>query len=240
MRYAVIGDIHGNLSALQVVLNDISENGVDCILCVGDIVGYGANPNICVELVREMCDGIVSGNHDCGVAGTMDMSYFNADARDAVAWTSERLSQGDLDFLADLPMTAQLDDIYVVHGSPRYPESFSYIQTLYDARLGFSGFDEKVGFMGHSHVPMIFMNTDPVDYFMVSEFDLPRQRQILINVGSVGQPRDLDSRASYVLFDSEKRRVQLRRLEYDLDAAADAIREAGLPETNAQRLYWGR
>jgi diadenosine tetraphosphatase ApaH/serine/threonine PP2A family protein phosphatase len=240
VRYAVLGDVHGNLPALEAVLEDIDSFGVDTILCVGDVVGYGANPGDCLHLCRERFHCSVGGNHDCGATGRMDLTYFNADARDAITWTDEQLSERDRDYLGDLPLTAQYDGVSLVHSSPHFPENYSYIQTLYDAELAFSKLEQDVGFIGHSHVPIIFINSDPVDYFLVSHFNLPRNRQVIVNVGSVGQPRDLDSRACYVIMDTDEGKVHIRRVEYDIDAAADNIRAAGLPETNAQRLYWGR
>jgi diadenosine tetraphosphatase ApaH/serine/threonine PP2A family protein phosphatase len=240
VRYAVLGDVHGNLPAMEAVLEDIESVGVDSILSVGDLVGYGAYPQECLDHSREHFHCSVSGNHDCGATGRMDLTYFNADARDAITWTDGQLTDLDRNYLADFPLSAEFDGLGLVHSSPHFPENFPYIQTLYDAELAFSRLDQEVGFVGHSHVPIIFINSDPVDYFLVSHFDLPRDRQVLVNVGSVGQPRDLDSRACYALLDTEEGKLHIRRVEYDIDAAADKIREVGLPETNAQRLYWGR
>lgn len=240
MRYAVLGDIHANLPALEAVFDHIGRTGVDAILSVGDVVGYGANPRECLDMARSEFHCSVSGNHDCGAVGRMDLSYFNADARDAITWTNEVLDESHHSYLAGLPLTAEYDGIELVHSSPHHPENFSYIQTLYDASLAFSGFDEDIGFVGHSHVPTFFINTEPIDYFLVNRLEIPAGEQMLVNVGSVGQPRDLDSRACYVLFDTERNELSLERVEYDISAAADRIRKAGLPATNAQRLQWGR
>ena len=240
MRCAILGDIHGNLPALEAVIRDVKCEGVDTILCVGDVVGYAANPSECVQIVRERGCLVVAGNHDFGAVDRMDLTYFNADARDAIEWTREQLPEDERAYLAQLPLTAQLDGICLVHSTPYFPEEFAYIQTLYDASLAFSKLEQNLAFLGHTHVPVIFVNSDPLDYFFVSEFEIPDGERVMVNVGSVGQPRDMDPRASYAMLDTDQRKVLLRRVKYDVKAAADLILKAGLPETNAQRLYWGR
>jgi len=218
----------------------IKAEGVDTIVCVGDIVGYGANPRECVHVIRERGCSVVAGNHDFGAVGRVDLSYFNADARDAIQWTREQLAEDECAYLAELPLTVRFDSVCLVHSTPYVPEEFSYIQTLYDASLAFSRLEQNIAFVGHSHVPLIFVNSDPVDYFMVGEFDIPPGAKVMVNVGSVGQPRDLDPRASYVLWDTDLERLSMRRVKYDVKATADRILAAGLPETNARRLFWGR
>lgn len=239
MRCAVIADVHGNYHALEAVLADIDQQGVDAILCLGDVIGYAARPKECVQAVRERATCVVAGNHDHGSVDKINLAYFNADARDAIEWTKEQLSQEELSWLAELPLTAQFEGMELVHSTPYYPEYFSYIQTLYDAALAFSKLQSDICFVGHSHVPITFVNSDPIDYFLVAEFELPDQK-LLLNVGSVGQPRDLDCRACYALLDNDRRMAQLRRVTYDVTGAAEAIFAADLPATNAQRLFLGR
>lgn len=240
MRYAILGDIHGNLTALKAVEADIKRRDIDSVFCVGDIVGYGAFPVECIETVRSSFTACVAGNHDCAAAGRLDVNYFNAAARDAVIWTREQLREAHHDYLRKLPLQDWPDGISLVHSSPCDPEEFSYLQTLYDAELAFERMETDIGFVGHSHIPMFFINGDPVDYFLTQECDVPCERQMLVNVGSVGQPRDLDPRACYVIYDDSERRLTMRRIEYDVDSAADHILEAGLPRINARRLQTGR
>ena len=240
MRCAILGDIHGNLPALETVLAGIESDGVDAILCVGDVVGYGANPKECLDIMREKASVVVAGNHDFGTVEKVDLTYFNADARDAVEWTRGQLSDADMAYLAGLPISDELDGMRVLHSTPYFPDEFSYIQTLYDASLAFGKLEHEVAFLGHSHVPVIFVDSEPLDYFLVDEFELPRDEKVMVNVGSVGQPRDLDPRASYALYDTDDRGLSMRRVEYDIQTAADRILAAGLPQTNAQRLFWGR
>lgn len=240
MRYAILGDVHSNLPALEAVLADIDKQGAETILCVGDVVGYAADPKECLQIVRERAAAAVAGNHDCGTVDSVDMTYFNEDARDAIEWTKGRLSEEELSYLADLPLVAEFDELLLVHSTPYYPGDFAYIQTLYDAALAFSKMQQGICFVGHSHVPVIFAASNPIDFFLVQEFDIPKEEKVIVNVGSVGQPRDMDPRASYALLDTDKRTLYMRRLDYDINDAEQRIQTAGLPDTNGQRLHWGR
>jgi len=240
LRYGVISDIHGNLQALQAVLDQLDEAGIDQIICAGDIVGYGANPRECIHIVRERVVAVVAGNHDWAVAGKVDTNCFNSDAKDSVDWTREHLSAEEIAYLRQLPLTVDINDATLVHSSLYLPEYFCYIQTLYDAQLCFQELKKRVVFLGHSHAPITFLDENPIKYFVKDRFMVPRNRKAIINVGSVGQPRDLDNRACYVIFDSETGKVSLNRVDYDRAAAAEAILNARLPVTNAYRLQLGR
>ena len=239
MRYAVLGDIHSNLHALEVVLDHMDREGVDRVLCVGDIVGYGAGPEECVQIMREREALVVAGNHDWAVADRIDTTNFNAYARDSVDWTRQRLSDEELSYLAELPLVEQLENLTIVHSDLYSPEFFGYIQTLYDAALSFQQMKKPVCFLGHSHVPIVFYDGDPITYFCDSDFAVPNGVKAIVNVGSVGQPRDSDPRASYVIYDDQKRRILIRRVPYDTEAAAFSILDAGLPAANARRLMVG-
>jgi len=240
LLYAVIADIHGNLEALQTVLDEIDKVDIDRLICAGDVVGYAAHPGRCIEIVKKRADAVVAGNHDWAVAGKVDTSYFNSDARDAVEWTRSRLSQEEISWLADLPLTEQFDGISLVHSTLYNPEFFDYIQTLYQAELCFGCQETPISFVGHSHVPVVFRDSQPVEYFLRERFQMEADDRFIVNVGSVGQPRDSDPRSSYVLFDSEKREVQFCRVPYDVSRTSEAILEADLPITNAHRLRHGR
>lgn len=240
MLYGVIADIHGNLPALEVVLEELDSAGIDRLLCAGDVVGYAAHPSECIQTVQERTDAMVAGNHDWAVAGRMETSYFNADARDAVEWTVDHVSEEERSWLADLPLVERSDDITLVHSTLYYPEYFDYIQTLYQAELCFSRMESSIAFVGHSHVPVIFLDGRPVEYFLPNRFEMAEGDRVIVNVGSVGQPRDSDPRASYVLYDSDAGQVEMHRVRYDVRSAAGSILEAGLPITNAHRLRYGR
>ncbi len=240
MRYIVLGDIHGNLEALTAVLADAGEAGFDRVLCVGDIVGYGANPKECIEVVRD-CDAlVVAGNHDWAVLDKVSIDYFNADARDSIEWTREQLSAADLEYLDAAKLIEVVQEVTLVHSSPFSPEYFDYLQTLYDVQLAFDHLATRLCFVGHSHWPVMFLNTTPVDYFLREEFELPPDRRAVVNVGSVGQPRDSDPRACYFIYESEQQTIYLRRVDYDLHPASEKILAAGLPATNARRIVLGR
>ena len=241
MLYGVLGDIHGNLEALQSVLADAREQGVDGYLCSGDIVGYGACPRECLDVVRELDGAVVAGNHDWAVLGRgVNIDYFNADARDSIVWTREVVTQDDLAYLEGLELAVTVDGAAVVHSTPFSPEYFDYIQTLYDVQLAFQHMEERFCFVGHSHVPVIFVDTEPVDYFGKDTFKLPPDRRAIVNIGSVGQPRDLDPRACYALYDSVQMEITLRRVDYDMHRASQRMMAAGLPVTNSTRIVLGR
>ncbi len=240
MLYAVLGDIHGNLHAFEAVMADVDQAGVDCVLCVGDVVGYGAYPAECLQAVRDMEATVVAGNHDWATVGKIGLDYFNADARDSIEWTQEALGEGELEWLSGRELVWTLDDITLVHSTLFSPEYFDYMQTLYDVRLSFEHMESHIAFCGHSHVPVMFFDGDPVDCFLEREVDVPPDRRVIINVGSVGQPRDLDPRACYGIYDTDEQKVYMRRVEYDIHSASESIVAAGLPNTNAARLVLGR
>lgn len=243
MKYGILGDIHANLSALTAVLDCLSRDRVDRIISVGDVVGYGAAPRECIALVREIDAVVVKGNHDAACVGEIDVRYFNNYARDAVRWTQSVVTERDCAWLAALPLIANLDDCSVGHGTYFRPELFDYIQSTTDADPSLDAMVLPVCFVGHTHVPVTLMRMrdDPLRtaYTVDSDVDLSDSARALINVGSVGQPRDEDPRAAYAIYDSEMERAWIRRVEYDIDAEAHRIRSAGLPRVLADRLYLG-
>jgi len=240
LRYGIFGDVHGNLDALEAVLAALEREEVDKFYCVGDIVGYGARPSECIARIRALDCPTVAGNHDHGVVEKTSIEYFNPDARGAVLWTREHLSEEEMSFLADLPLVVDTSEFTLAHGTLHSPELFDYIQTIYDAHLSFQQLRRPICFLGHSHVPITFFDDNPISYFMEPEIQIGGAERLLVNVGSVGQPRDQDPRAAYVVYDTAKRMIWVRRVEYDIDAAAEKIKEAGLPIMNAERLVMGR
>ena len=243
MRYAILGDIHANLSALEAVVASIERAGVDRVLSVGDVVGYGAAPREVMQILRELDAVVVKGNHDAACAGEIDMRYFNPYARAAVEWTRDVLTDEELTWLSELPFTATLEHCSVAHGSYHRPEKFDYIQSTEDADPSLDEMDRPVCFVGHTHVPVAIMRMvdDPyrTSYTIDYHVDLSDVKRALINVGSVGQPRDEDYRAPVAIYDSQTERFEIERVEYDIDREAARIRAAGLPNMLADRLFLG-
>ena len=241
MRYAIISDIHANLEALEAVLADIKKEKVDKCVCAGDIVGYGANPHECIELTREHCPVCVAGNHDFATIEKTNIEFFNQYARQATLWTRQNITEDDRKYLESLPLVADVDDCFtLVHGTLYAPALFDYIQTTFDAYLSLQVLQKPLCFVGHSHVPISFFLDDAVTYSTDSVIRLKEGVKAIINVGSVGQPRDDDPRAAYAMYDTEKNLVVIKRVEYDVEKAIKKIRDAGLPEILGERLRYGR
>lgn len=245
MRYGILGDIHGNLSALETVLAALADDGVDQVVSVGDVVGYGAAPAECIEMLRECGALVVKGNHDAACIGQLDDRYFNNYAREAVRWTRGVLDRRDTDWLTELPLTLNLEHCQVSHGSLYRPEEFSYVQVASDADPSLDIMERPVCFVGHTHVPITLVrladDSPRTGYYQLQDdaIHLADLWRSLVNVGSVGQPRDEDRRTGYALFDSDRQTVWMRRLEYDIDREAARIRAAGLPAMLADRLFLG-
>ncbi len=241
MKYAVISDIHSNLEALEACFQVIDAEKVDVIACLGDIVGYGANPNECVDMVRSRAHHVVIGNHDCAAIGTTDTDYFNPDARAAVMWTRAALTVENTDYIRALPDTLVIADVLFVHSSPSAPRDWLYIFNLREAVHEFKSFGERICFVGHSHFPGFFLERGR-QYAQAAPPLVavgPGERAI-VNVGSVGQPRDGDSRAAFALYDDETNRIEIRRVFYDVERVRGRIlAEAALPRSSAERLVWG-
>ncbi|MCX7805959.1 MAG: metallophosphatase family protein [Planctomycetota bacterium] len=240
MRYAIFGDIHGNYDALDAVLKSIEKEDVGLTICTGDIVGYGAEPKRCIEAIRSRKCLSLAGNHDHAASDKMEIEFFNIYAKQAAQWTRSQLSPDEKKFLAGLPFIFHFEDMCVAHASAHSPEVFNYIQTIFDAELSFECMDKPVLFYGHTHIPLAFFDTVPMTYTMDHEIQINPDGKTLVNVGSVGQPRDEDPRASYAIYDTAMRMVYIRRVEYDVKAAGRKIIQAGLPEALAIRLELGK
>ena len=240
MRYAVLGDIHANYDALRSVLDELQKESVDRYLCVGDLVGYAAEPSQCIAAVRELDCAVVAGNHDQAVTGDPCVDYFNPDARAAALWAREQLSTDEKEYLAGLDMVIEEEAFTLVHATLPSPESFAYIQTEEDVSRCFQALNSPICFVGHSHVPATFFDTDPVEVGTQPQLTVKPDERVIINVGSVGQPRDENADAAFLLFDSDTGALELRRVPYDIAKAAQKIMDAGLPPMNAMRLHFGR
>lgn len=232
MRFAILSDIHSNLEALTSVFEVLRDQNIGDIVCLGDIVGYGANPNECVALVREHCRVSLLGNHDLAAVDPSVADFFNMHAREAALWTAENLSAENKQYLQELPYTAVVEGARLVHSSPSEPEAWHYIVSLLDARPMFRFFSESICFVGHSHVPGVFAEASLTGR-------VNRTERFLVNVGSVGQPRDGDPRSSFGIFDTDRWEYVNLRIDYDVESAMRKIREAGLPRKLADRLAAG-
>lgn len=233
MRLAILSDIHSNLEALDRALAAIDEAEVDAIYCLGDVVGYNADPAVCVDRVREYCDGVVLGNHDAAVARKEQVEVLPPDGQQAVHHNRAQLSDEQLDFLRSRPLMTEVENCTLVHATPDAPAAWKRLTTYPDARKQFEHFDTDVCFVGHTHVPAIMSNK-------LGVLQMRPGYRFITNVGSVGQPRDQNSKLSFGLFDTESFDYENVRLEYDVSAAAQKIRNTEqLPDTLADRLLNG-
>jgi len=240
-KFAILGDIHANLDALEVVLEDCRSQGVTDFLCTGDVVGYNACPRECLRIVRELGCPVVMGNHDHYVSSRQNLSDFNPHAAAVIEWTRQQLAMEDIYWLRALPFVKTTQGITLVHATMDNPESFGYVFDHLQAESHFSHQVTPICFHGHTHCPMIYEKQMSAVYRIdAQEFRLPIGRKYFINIGSVGQPRDGDPRAAYAIYDPKTRQVAFRRLEYDVAAAQERVRKAGLPERLADRLALGR
>jgi predicted phosphodiesterase len=242
MRCAIIGDIHANLAAFRAVLNDLEKKGgFDKIWCLGDTVGYGPEPHACIELLKRYSHICVAGNHDWAAIGTIDTSDFNEDAALANKWTGGQLVTSDKTYIDSLQLKVVDNNFTFVHGSPREP-IWEYLLSIKSASDNFDFFETTVCLVGHSHIPLVFENNDgkvtlqELDHG--TEVHLGKNR-LIINPGSVGQPRDHDPRASYAIYDDKSETIYHYRIEYDIKATQKQMVESGLPEFLIQRLNNG-
>lgn len=240
MRIAIFSDLHGNLEATEAVMQDAQENECTHYVCLGDLVGYNANPHECVELVRQLECPTVKGNHDeqaCLGASSRD---FNDLAEQAINWTREHLTEEDKEWLAALRMTRQVRDFTIVHATLDTPEEWGYVFKNLDAVASFTYQHTPVCFFGHTHVAGAFVRDEGVKRVLTEQLMIEPGKKYFINVGSVGQPRDGDWRAAYCIYHTDRNVVQQRRIKYDLKTAQDKIIKAGLPRLLAERLELGR
>jgi diadenosine tetraphosphatase ApaH/serine/threonine PP2A family protein phosphatase len=243
VKIALLSDIHANLEAFEAVVGDARAQGVDAFACLGDVVGYGADPVACLEGVKGLEPvAMIQGNHDIYAADERDLSSFNPLARQATIWTREQLSADQRRWLAALPLESRVGaDVSLVHATPGYPDSWAYVRFHDEGIDAIQLQDRPICCYGHTHIPMAFELQDgEVHQFDHGHYDLTDGERWLINVGSVGQPRDGDWRAAYSILDLGARRLDVQRVAYDLAACQQKIVEAGLPPRLAERLALGR
>jgi diadenosine tetraphosphatase ApaH/serine/threonine PP2A family protein phosphatase len=243
MRVAVLSDIHANRQAFEAVLADAARTSVDELRCLGDVVGYGADPNACVELARAHAAVCLAGNHDLAVTGGLSLDEFSRGAELAARWTQEVIEPDQLDYLSALEPARHVEGVGLYHGSPRDPV-WEYVLSALLAELCFDTVSERIVLIGHSHVALSFVRHD-------GQIATGQRREAddrvdiahgewLLNPGSVGQPRDGDPRAAWLLLDTGALTASWRRVEYDIAGAAAAIRQARLPDSLAERLGYGQ
>jgi predicted phosphodiesterase len=244
MRYLIISDIHGNLTAFQTVLKDAGKLGkdYDFVWCLGDVVGYGPDPNECVETLRELPHLCLAGNHDWATLGRLDVRTFNADARKALTWTRDTLNEENMAYLEALPTTFVMGEFTLAHGSPREPV-WEYILDPLVASVNFQHFETPYCLVGHTHSPVIFKSTGKGESQAIApEYGKPIKldgKQQIINPGSVGQPRDSDNRAAYAILDLDAMTWEFRRIPYDIKHVQAQMAEADMPERLITRLEHG-
>ena len=241
MRFAIFSDIHANLEALEAVFADARARRCTHFVCLGDVVGYNANPRECIERVRELDCPVVKGNHD--EEATLDASSerFNELAERAIQWTRNNLADQDKEWLRNLPLQKQVHDFTIVHATLDTPGQWGYVFNTLDAVASFTYQRTTVCFFGHTHVPMVFIRGQSgVRQERKEHIRIEPGRKYFINVGSVGQPRDGNWRAAYCIYDVESKLVELLRVKYDLATAQKKISKAGLPQLLAERLAMGR
>ena len=243
MRIALLSDVHGNLPAFEAVLADVEEQAAEETWCLGDLVGYGAEPDDCVQLARDRCDLSLAGNHDLVVTGEIPISDFSTSAAAAARWTQETISDETMTYLKGLKPKDTEREPALYHASPRDPV-WEYVLSTWQADECFDLMDARVAAVGHSHVALWFRREDEGKVAgstadAGTELDLSGGRWLL-NPGGVGQPRDGDPRAAWLLLDTSTWTAEWRRVEYPIDEAARAIEDAGLPRVLAERLYSGQ
>jgi diadenosine tetraphosphatase ApaH/serine/threonine PP2A family protein phosphatase len=243
MIYALISDVHGNLEALTAVMDDIKKHGaIDGIFFLGDAVGYGANPNEVLQIIDATCEVKLMGNHDYSALGLLDPADFNVYAQSGINFSVSVLTTKSQRILSSFRLVDRVGELVLVHATPDAPESWNYCLSTAEANRQFDAFEAPICLIAHSHQPLIFRQ-DPAgecDILMDQELNLSNDCRYIVNIGSVGQPRDGDPRACYVLYDATLQRLQYRRVSYNIEATQDKMRAVDLPAFLVERLAAGR
>jgi predicted phosphodiesterase len=240
MKYAIIADIHANLEAFQVVLNDIEKQKCTHVACLGDIVGYNANPKECLDTIRAMNIPCVKGNHDEFCSSETPLEGFSPHAAEAGNWTRGKLTEDDRKWLRELKYLRLVSNFTIVHATLDGPQRWGYVFDKLAAAASFTYQNTSVCFFGHTHVPVAFIRDSVVRGGTYSKFRVEPGRKYFVNVGAVGQPRDGNPKSAYVIYDMDEGSIELRRLDYDIAMAQRKILEAGLPARLAERLSMGK
>ncbi len=241
-KIAILGDLHANLSALEAVLSLLDLEGITEIYCVGDVVGYGPRPNEVIEILRDREVRCVAGNHDWALLGRIASDYFNPYALAALEWTARVLSPENRQYLEEMPLRIDEPEFCIFHGALPEPEAFNYLQSFPAARASLADFQAPVGFCGHTHVPMNFIQRPgqaELEWHFQEDWRLQEEERAVVNVGSVGQPRDENPLAPVGIYHTGDRRMRLLRTHYNIPAEQKLIRAAGLPPILGDRLQHG-
>ncbi len=240
MRFALFGDIHANLEALEAVLDHAKKNGCTHFVCLGDVVGYNASPVECLQIVRDLECPVVKGNHDEMASLDEGLDGFNPLAEEALNWTRSQLSVKDRQWLKDMRMVRQVRDFTIVHSTLDTPHKWGYVFNQLDAAASFSYQHTSICFFGHTHAPRLYVRDSGVQSLPLTKVHFEMGKKYFINIGSVGQPRDGDWRSAYVIYHTESASAELHRIEYDIKSAQQRILDAGLPARLADRLALGK
>ena len=242
MRYGIFSDIHSNFEALSAVIRAYQKENINTYLCIGDLVGYGANPIECIEKVKDLASFIVAGNHDWASVDLFSIDFLNPLAAEAILWTKKMLSDSDRAYLASLKLVYKNDDLTLAHGTLDKPQEFSYMVDDYAASESFNWLETNILFVGHTHVPGVFIQDKDghIIYNRNNVTEVEPEKKYIVNVGSVGQPRDANPKAAYCVYDSDKKTVEIKRVPYDIETTANKIIHSGMPHFLADRLFEGR
>jgi len=242
VRYGFFSDVHANLEALEAVVGDFEKQKLDKIYFNGDAVGYGASPNECLQLIHKVADKTLMGNHDYAALGLLDTSYFNQYARESIEWTKNALVNGSHEIMANFYLVYKYEDFHIVHSTPKDPESWNYVLNLSEAEENFNYFSRKICIIGHSHRPVIIKKFGDRHCFIHNDtqVNIEDDFKYLINIGSVGQPRDGNPDACYLIYDTQTKKAELRRVPYDVNKSQQKLRKVGLSPYLAERLALGR
>jgi predicted phosphodiesterase len=242
MRYGIFSDIHSNLEAFDAVIEAYKKEAIGRYLCVGDVVGYAANPRECIEKAKGLAMITIAGNHDWAAVDLFAFEYFNPAAKEAILWTRHKLNSQERLYLESLRLLYKNEDLTLVHGTLDNPQDFNYMIDYYSAEQTFGLQETNICFVGHSHVAGIFIKdkNGNIDYRQDDNIELKPEDKYIVNVGSIGQPRDGDPRAAYCIYDTDKKTVHTKRIKYDIETARQKIFDAGLPRVLGDRLLVGR
>lgn len=242
MRYGIFSDIHSNLEAFDAVISAYKKEGIDKYFCAGDVVGYAASPKESIEKMKALSAAVVAGNHDWASVNLFPLDYFNDLAKDAIAWTQRNLDDKSKYFLGSLRLTYKNDDFILVHGTLDNPEDFNYMTDGYIAERTFGLLETNLCFIGHTHIAGVFIKREDsaLHYTNEGSFKIKKENKYIINVGSVGQPRDKNPQAAYCVYDADSGEIQIKRVSYDIETTRKKIIGAGLPKALGERLLTGR
>lgn len=242
MRYGIFSDIHSNLEALDTVIEAYRKEVINKYLCVGDVIGYAANPRECIEKVKTLTTVTVAGNHDWAAVDLFSLDYFNPLAKESLLWTKNNLNDSSKYFLQSLQLIYKNENLTLVHGTLNNPQEFNYLFDSYAAFETFRLLQNNVCFVGHTHVAGIFVldQSNNIHYREDNILNIEPENKYIINVGSVGQPRDEDPRAAYCIYDTEKKVIQIKRIRYAVETTRKKIFENNLPRFLGDRLLVGK